>query len=69
MDPASQERLASLVAVDPANWTDADRGFVRARSSYLTADQREALKDVLETSAPADETESAEPEKPAKKGK
>lgn len=48
MDQASQERLAALIAVDPANWTADDTAFVRARRSYLTADQTAALNTVLE---------------------
>jgi transcription termination factor Rho len=44
MDPKSQERLQALLAVDPVNWSDDDTAFVRARSGYLTPEQRERLK-------------------------
>jgi hypothetical protein len=65
MDPVSAERLAAITAKEPAALTEEDIGFMRARRSYLTSDQREVFADQLsDESAPA-EIDSAD--KSAKK--
>jgi hypothetical protein len=47
MDPESQKRFDELTSVEPAALEPADVAFLRARSSYLTGDQRETYAEVL----------------------
>jgi hypothetical protein len=70
MDPISQARLDTLRASDPNTWTEADAGFIRARASYLTADETVKYAAILRgvTVEDAAAQEPAE-EKAAKKAK
>ena len=51
MDPESQKRFDEITAKDVASLTEAELAFLRARSPYLTTDQREVFADVLEETA------------------
>ena len=68
MDPVSEQRLAEITAKEPAALTQEDIGFMRARRSYLTSDQRETFKAQLsEEPAQEPDAEPASEEKPSKK--
>ena len=71
MDQLSQEKLAEIVAKEPASLTDSDIEFLRARRSYLSEEHRAVFKDVLsvEAEAPQESSEESEPPKKAKKAK
>lgn len=47
MDQLSQTRLAEITAKSPADLTEADAAFLRARRSYLTEEQCAVFADVL----------------------
>ncbi len=64
MDDQSKNRLEAILREVPASLSEGDREFVRARQSYLTADERKALAEVLN---PKVEAPKAEEEKPKKK--
>ncbi len=59
MDQESQKRFDEVTSKEPAALTEADIVFLRARSSYLSRDQREVYAEQLEEAT----------EKPAKKEK
>ncbi|HEY0140405.1 MAG TPA: hypothetical protein VGF48_05880 [Thermoanaerobaculia bacterium] len=47
MDQLSQTRLAEITAKSPADLTEADAAFLRARRSYLNDEQLAVFADVL----------------------
>jgi hypothetical protein len=47
MDEQSKAKLDAILATEPAALTDEDKAFLRARSSYLTINQREVYAEVL----------------------
>ena len=51
MDSRSQEKLAGIVKKDLHELTAPDMVFLRARRGYLTSDQLEKFKSVLESHA------------------
>jgi hypothetical protein len=59
MDEQSKKMLDDILAQEPAALTDADKAFLRARSSYLNEEQRSVYAEVLRTEAvsfkPSDE--------------
>ena len=62
MDQESLQRFKHLLTIEPTAWTEADKGFMRARASYMTEDQAINLADVLNVPEPAlVETESDQP--------
>lgn len=63
MDEQSQKVFDEIVAKEPNALTEADIGFLKARRSYLSEEQRSKFKEVLA------ETPEASEEKPAKKDK
>jgi hypothetical protein len=68
MDPVSAQRLAEITAKEPAALTEEDIGFMRARRSYLTSDQREIFKGQLsEELAQEPDAEPPSGDKPPKK--
>ena len=61
MDQESQQRFDQLAAIEPAAWTEADKAFMTARSSYMTEDQRIKFAAVLSDAPPGtDQTEPAD---------
>lgn len=60
MDPISQTRFDTLRKTDPANWTEADREFMRARRSYLPSEEVSFLG-LDEESPSASKETSSEP--------
>lgn len=73
MDQESQNRLAEIVATEPAAITEADAEFLRARSAYLNEEQRAKFADILRgvavEEAVAEQPAEAPAEAPRKKGK
>lgn len=51
MDQESKARLDEITAKELAALTEDDKAFMRARSSYLTGDQREVFAEVLDQNA------------------
>lgn len=68
MDQLSQEKLAEIVAKEPASLTDSEIEFLRARRSYLSEEQRAVFKDVLNVESETSQESADEPE-PSKKAK
>lgn len=75
MDEQSQKQLAEITAKSPADLTEADAAFLRARRSYLTEEQcavfADALRGVEPSEAPAaqpteDQSEAAPKKKAAR---
>jgi hypothetical protein len=66
--------LAEITAKSPVDITEADAAFLRARSAYLTPDQRVTFADALrgpeaseaDAAQPAEEQPDAAPKKKAK---
>jgi hypothetical protein len=52
MDTESKAKLDAILATEPAALTDEDKAFLRARSSYLTVNQREVYAEALSELAP-----------------
>jgi hypothetical protein len=52
MDTESKAKLDAILAIEPAALTDEDKVFLRARSSYLTVNQREVYAEVLSELSP-----------------
>lgn len=72
MNPEAQAKLDEILAQEPAALTDEDRGFLAARRSYLTEEQRNAygLTEVPEASEADEKADEAdEAEKAPKKSK
>jgi hypothetical protein len=73
MDEQSQKMLDEILAQEPAALTDADKAFLRARSSYLNEEQRSVYAEVLSeqphAEAPSVEDGENESPKKAKKAK
>ena len=67
MDQLSQEKLAQITAKDLGSLTETDIEFLRARSSYLSEEQRAVFKEVLGDEPQA--SNDAPEEKPSKKAK
>jgi hypothetical protein len=72
MNTESQEQLAAILVKEPAALTESDAAVLRARSSYLTDEQRtkfaEALGETSADSSSLSEIEEAS-DTPKKKGK
>jgi hypothetical protein len=72
MDPLSETRLAEIVAIGPDSITEADAAFLRARRSYLNAEQLVVFKAALEADivsepeAPAEDVADKPSKKPSK---
>jgi hypothetical protein len=68
MDQESRKMLDEILAQEPAALTDADKAFLRARSSYLNEEQRSVYAEVLaegQESASTEQTsEESEAEQP-----
>lgn len=47
MDTKSQQKLDEIVRKEPAALTEGDKAFLRARKSYLTAEQVSTFADEL----------------------
>lgn len=47
MNPKAEQKLKELAEKDINALTDADKVFLKARRSYLTAEQKETLKEVI----------------------
>jgi hypothetical protein len=62
MDAKSKEMLDEILAKEPAAMTDADKGFLRARRSYLNEEQKAVYAEVLADHPEAEETASEESE-------
>lgn len=56
MDIQSQERFDRLVKLDIKAFSEDDRDFLKARSIYLTEDQRRIFKDILIEEKETEET-------------
>jgi hypothetical protein len=70
MDQASQELFDTIVRKDAPSLTEHEIAVLRARESYLNAEQRERFAAVLAPTAPAaHEDEDAEEAKTSKKKK
>jgi hypothetical protein len=71
MDDSSRKQLDEILKKEPAALTEGDKAVLRARESYLTADQKEVYAEVLQVpnaeQEPSEEGEERTP-KP-KKGK
>ena len=66
MDSKSKENLDRILRVEPEALSPGDIEFLKARRSYLTASDLERYLKVLGPVS-SDESQSAEPAKPAKK--
>ena len=67
MDNQSKAKLDEILRKEFAALTPGDKDFLRARESYLTADQKAAYAEVFETPS-KDESSFEEPaEAPSKK--
>jgi hypothetical protein len=67
MDQASRAMLVEILAKEPAALTEDDKGFLRARRSYLSTEQQAVYAEVLGEQPQAVEqeaSEEAEAEKP-----
>lgn len=47
MNPEAQEVLKSILSKDPAELSESERGFLRARRDYLTTEQKRIFAEVL----------------------
>jgi hypothetical protein len=65
MDEQSQKQLAEITAKSPADLTEADAAFLRARRSYLTEEQRVTFAAALEVGEPPAGGTPAADEQPA----
>lgn len=54
MNQEAQQRLENLLNREVATWSEQDRAFVRARRSYLNADQKKRFAGVLKGASEAD---------------
>lgn len=65
MDKMSHEELQRILSLDPVNLTSQERAFLRARSEYLTSEQKRIFKSVLNEKPTKDtpevESEATEP--------
>jgi hypothetical protein len=66
MNQEAQAELARILALSPADVTEAEHGFLQARRSYLTEEQR--IKFGI-TETPETETAESAEEKPKKLAK
>ena len=66
MDEQSQKMLAEIVAKQPAELTENDAAFLRARSSYLSEEQRTVFAEALKQPE-ADQGEKVEKDSKEKK--
>jgi hypothetical protein len=70
MDQETAKRFNALLKEEPGSLSEHDLGFLRARASYLNADERKRFAGVLgEKPEPADEDESKDEEPTAPKKK
>lgn len=60
MNPEAQAKLDELLALEPAALTEEDLGFLAARRSYLTEEQRKAYGLTVESSKAAKNKEDKE---------
>ena len=60
MDEQSRAMLDEILAKEPAALTDADKAFLRARSSYLNEEQRSVYAEVLAEGQESTEAENSE---------
>ena len=68
MEITWQERLAEILAKEPAACTPSEIEFLQARRSYISADQAVRYAEVLSPEEESKETEAENPpEKKAKK--
>jgi hypothetical protein len=67
MDEQSRKRLDEILAKEPVALTEHDKGFMRARRSYLTEEQKAVFAEVLAEGS--DEAPKAEKSKKAEKPK
>jgi hypothetical protein len=73
MDQESQRKLATIVAAGPDSISEADAAFLRARSSYLSEEDRATFADILRgvavEEASAEQPADEQPVAPAKKSR
>jgi hypothetical protein len=69
MDEKSQKMLAEIVAKQPAELTEADAAFLRARSSYLSEEQRALFAEALKQPEANQPEEGEKAEKDSKEKK
>jgi len=66
MDEQARKTLDEILAKEPAALTDEDKGFMRARRSYLTEEQKAVFAEVLAEASADEVSEDAEAAKPRK---
>lgn len=59
MNPEAQTELDRIVALQPAELSEAEAGFLRARRSYLNEEQRTVFAEVLAAGESVPNTESS----------
>ena len=64
MDEQSKTKLDAILRTEPAALTDEDKLFLRARSSYLTINQREVYAEVLSAPEVSEPIAAEVPEEP-----
>ena len=70
MDAETEKRLSALLKEEPESLSETDRAFLRARQSYLTADEAKRFASILDEKDEAQNgTEPGEPAKPGKPAK
>ena len=69
MDELSKATLDAILAQEPAALTDADKAFLRARSSYLNEEQRSVYAEVLAEGQESVNTEQTSEESEAEQPK
>lgn len=61
MDEQSKAELDRILSVEPAALTESDAAFLRARSSYLSEEQRHVYAEVLAEAPASEESEAEQP--------
>jgi hypothetical protein len=60
MNPEAQSELDRILALQPAELSEAEAGFLRARRSYLNEEQRTVFAEVLAAGEPVAEAPAEE---------
>lgn len=63
MDEQSRKVLDEILVKEPAALTEADKEFLRARSSYLSEEHKSVFAEVLGEAPASEDAEAAKPRK------
>jgi hypothetical protein len=67
MNPEAKAELDRILSLDKGELSESDMGFLRARRSYLTEEQKVVYADILGTTETAPEPEEKAPSPKSRK--